>query len=48
MALLEKKGISCKNNIDVIRNLEIIFHDENCYSYNISHSCVYYSYIYHL
>jgi hypothetical protein len=29
----EKKDISCKNNIGIIRNLEIQFHDENCYNY---------------
>ena len=34
MTFIEKKDISCKNNIGIIRNLEIKFHDENCYNYN--------------
>jgi hypothetical protein len=46
MTFIEKKDISCKNNIGIIRNLEIKFHDDNCYNYKNSY--VYYSYIYHL
>ncbi len=34
MTLIEKKDTSCKNNIGIIRNLEINFHDENSYNYN--------------
>jgi hypothetical protein len=34
MTLSEKKDISCKNNIGIIRNLEIRFQDENFYNYN--------------
>ncbi len=29
-----KKNISCKNNIGIIRNLEIKFQDKNYYNYN--------------
>ena len=29
MTFIEKKDISCKNNIGIRRNLEIKFHDEN-------------------
>jgi hypothetical protein len=40
-----KKDISCKNNIVFIRNLEIKFHDENCYNYNnITFICILQSY----
>ena len=43
---LREKGISCKNNIDIIRNLEIKFHDENCYNYNnITFKCILQLYI---
>ncbi len=42
---MKKKDNSCKNNIGIIRNLEIKFYDENCYNYNnITFIC----YIYHL
>jgi hypothetical protein len=34
MPFIEKIDISCKNNIGITRNLEIKFHDENCYNYN--------------
>ncbi len=46
MTFGEKKDISCKNNIDIIRNLEIKFQDENYYNYNnITFIYIYYSYI---
>ena len=46
MAFIEKKEISSKNNIGIIRNLEIKFHDENCYNYNnITFICILQSYI---
>ena len=44
MTFIEKKEISCKNNIGIIRNLEIKFHYENYYSYN--NITVIYIYIY--
>ena len=34
MTFSEKKEISYKNNIGIIRNLEIKFHYENYYNYN--------------
>jgi hypothetical protein len=34
MKFIEKKDISSKNNIGIIRNLEIKFYAENCYNYN--------------
>ncbi len=34
MTFHEKKHISCTNNIGILRNLEIKFHDENYYNYN--------------
>ena len=34
MKFSEKKDISYKNNIGIIRNLEIKFHEENYYNYN--------------
>ncbi len=34
MTFREKKDISCKNNIGILRNLEIKFQDENYYTYN--------------
>jgi len=41
MTFIEKKDISCKNNIGITRNLEIKFHDENCYNYNnITFICI--------
>jgi len=46
MTFIEKKNISCKNNIGIRRNLEIKFHDENCYNYNnITFRCILQSYI---
>ena len=45
MTFLEKKDILYKNNIVIIRNLEIKFHDENCYNYNIAFICILQSYI---
>jgi len=41
MTFIEKKTFRLKNNIGIIRNLEIKFHDENCYNYNnISFICI--------
>ena len=35
MTFREKKHIACTNNIGILRNLEIKFHDEkNYYNYN--------------
>ncbi len=34
MRFIEKKDISRKNDIGIIRNLEVKFHDENFYNYN--------------
>ena len=46
MTFIEKTDISCKNNIGIIRYLEIKFHDENCYNYNnITFKCILQLYI---
>ncbi len=46
MTFIEKKDILCKNNIGIMRNLEIKVHDENCYNYNnITFICIKQSYI---
>jgi len=43
MTFIEKKDISCKNNIGIISNLEIKFLDENYYNYNnITVICIIY------
>ncbi len=34
MTFPEKKNILCKNDIGIIKNLEIKFEDENYYNYN--------------
>ena len=47
MTFTEKnKTFSGKNNIAIIKNLEIKFHDENCHNYNnITFICILQPYI---
>jgi hypothetical protein len=46
MTFFEIKNILCKNVIDIIRNLEIKFHNDNCYNHdNITIICILQSYI---